>query len=693
VLATAAVAEQPQPTSKENAGGFVTVRSPITTSTIHGVKRQCETLINGGARIVVFDVQSGTSEYGNCITLARYIEGITGAKTVAFVREPLTGHGVMVALAADELVISRKAELGDIGREEKVIRPGMEAEYRELARRRKAAYQAVVLGMLDKKYQVWKVVTAGGTRYVLDEELKKLENEEQIKSKEVLIETGQLGNFTGAQLRELGMAQVNAETRNEVAELYGMPAKSAIETAQTGVEWRPVLIRIEGFIGPLVKEYVIRHVNEQRESGRNFFIFEINSYGGDGIIGLQLAEAIKDLKGVTTIAYVPAKAISAAAFIALGCDEIIMYPDAQLGDCGAMIEDADGKFQYVPEKTLSIISSSLESLAKTKGYPPALARAMVEKDLVVKEVRDKRTGRVLFLSEVECDQRDPDTLEVRRTVKDKGRFLTVDGTTAVSLDLAKETVDNLDGLKALYGLEEKDIHIVAPNWVDTLIAVLNSPFVSMLLIVGGILGLYTELKMPGTMLPGIIAGLCFLLFFWSHVMGGTATALEIVLFLAGVICLGVEILLIPGFGVFGVTGILLIIFSIILASQTFVFPETTSDWRTFTFSMVPLLAAFASLGGFAYLLSKYLPHVPILGRMVLQPNFAQGDDAVTAAPSPYEHLLDTEGVAMTMLRPAGLVRFGDQYIDVVSDGSYIGEGARVQVIEVTGNRIVVKQVS
>jgi membrane-bound serine protease (ClpP class) len=691
--ATAASAAQAEPKNKENAGGFVTVRSPITSATMHSVKRQCDGLLNDGARIIVFEIQPGTSPYGTCLELAHYIESIAGAKTKAFVREPLSGHAVMVALAADELVISRKAELGDIGREEKVILPGMEAEYRDLARRRHSRYQAIVLGMLDKKYQVWKVVTARDTLYVLDDELRKLENEEQIKSKEVLIETGQLGNFTGDQLRQLGMAKLTAESRSEVAEWYGMSAKTAIETEQIAVEWRPVLIKIDGEIDSLLKEYVVRHVNEEREAGRNFFIFEIDSLGGKLGPGLELAEFIKDLKGVKTVAYIPRNAISAAAFIALGCDEIIMGPEGKLGDCGALIMDPKGQFHYAPEKLLSFIIPTVETIAKAKGYPPTLARAMIDKDLVVREVRDKRTGRVQFLSEEECAERDPDSMEPGRIVKDKDNFLTVVGPTAVSLDLAKDVVDNVDGLKALYGLEEKHIHVVAPNWVDTLIVILNSHVVSMLLIVGGILGLYTELKIPGAMLPGILAGLCFLLFFWSHVMGGTATALEIVLFLAGVICLGVELLLIPGFGVFGVTGVLLIIFSIILASQTFVFPETTSDWRTFTLGMMPLLAAFASLGGFAYLLSKYLPHVPILGRMILQPNFAAGDDMTATAPSPYEHLLGSDGLAMTMLRPAGLVRFGDQYIDVVSEGTYIEEGARVQVIDVTGNRIVVKQVS
>jgi membrane-bound serine protease (ClpP class) len=443
----------------------------------------------------------------------------------------------------------------------------------------------------------------------------------------------------------------------------------------------------------LQHEYVIRHVKEAREEGRNFFIFEIDSFGGELLTGLDLAEFIRDMKGVKTIAYIPEKAISAAALIALGCDEIVMHEDAKLGDCGIMLTDEKGQFHYVPEKELSFLIPSLESLAKAKGYPPALVKGMVQKELVVREVLDKKTGRVTFMSDDEMANRDMTGFEVRRIVKDKDTFLTVPGNVAVTLDLAKEQVDNLDGVKAIYGLDDKDLLVMTPTWVDTLIVVLNSPLMSVILIVGGILGLYTELKMPGVLLPGVIAGLCFLLFFWSHVMGGTATALEIVLFLAGVLCLGVEILLIPGFGVVGVTGILLMISSIILASQTFVFPESPSQWKEFTFSMLPLIVAFLSLCVFATLVSKYLPHVPVLGRMVLQPDFSQADDGGVAVAGPCDELRGSEGVAMTMLRPAGLVRFGDQYIDVVSDGGYINEGARVQVIEVTGNRIVVKQVS
>jgi membrane-bound serine protease (ClpP class) len=591
------------------------------------------------------------------------------------------------------LVVSSKATIGDIGQGEKTIGAGMFTEYSDLARRRKPAHQAVILGMLKKELRVWKVVTARDTRYVLDEDLKKLEETEQIRSKDVLIEAGQLGNFTGEQLRQMGLAQLTADTRPEVAELYKLPAKVAVEDARFGVDWKPVRIRVTGEITLLTKEYVVRHIKESMERGKNLFILEIDSFGGHGGPGLDLGEFLKDLKGARTIAYIPERAISAAAFIALGCDEIIMHPDAKLGDCGVMFMDPNGQFHYAEEKEISYFSSTLETIAKAKGYSPTLARAMIEKDLVVKEVLDRRTGRISYMSEQELEGVGRENLEVRRVVKDKDNFLTLNGEQAQGLQLAGDLVDSYEGLKTVCGLEDIDVMEVTPTWVDTLIWVLNLPVVSVILIIGGILGLYLELKLPGAMLPGVVAVVCFLLFFWSHVMGGTATTLEIVLFLGGLLLLGVEILVIPGFGVVGFTGIIMMIIAIVLASQTFVLPQGSHEWNSLAWNIFSIIIAFGSLFVFAILAGRYLPDVPLLGRVVLRPGLAVAgtDAAIAFDESPYRNLQGQEGVAMTTLRPAGRVRFGDQYVDVVTQGDYIDAGLRVRVIEVTGNRVVVKQ--
>jgi membrane-bound serine protease (ClpP class) len=686
-------AQAVNPQQADAKGGFVTVPSPITS--VHAVRRQCEKLLAEGARTIVFDIQPGKSEYGNCLNVAQYIEGIKGARTIAFVRQPLSGHAVMVALASGEIAMSTKATLGDIGRDEKTVREGMIAEYSDLAQRTKRPYRAIILGMLDRRHRVYKVTTARpDMRYVLEEELKALERDEQIVSKEVLIEAGQLGNFNGDQLRQIGLVAVTAESRGQVAELFGLPAKAAIEDVQVGVEWKPVQIRIDDFISVLTKEYVLRHVKQELDRGRNFFIFEIDSYGGDANAGMELAEFIRDMSDVKTVAYVPNKAISAAAFIALGCDEIVMHPEAKLGDCGAMFVEG-GQFHYVPEKIVSIVSTALETIADAKGYPPTLARAMVEKDMIVHEVRDRRTGRITYLSDVDLKNAAADAYDQLRIVKPKGEFLTVNGKEALEFGLAQNLAESFDVVRELYGLGDTTVALVSPNWVDTMIWLLNTPLVSMLLIVGGILGLYLELKLPGIGMPSIIAALCFLLFFWSHFMGGTATGLEILLFLAGLVCLAIELFLLPGFGVFGLTGILLMVSSIVLASQTFVLPQGPREWQQLATNLGSMVFAFASLFAFAYLVSKYLPHVPLLNRVVLQPDLAMDGApySATIALSEWSDLVGRAGVAMTTLRPAGRAQFGDQFVDVVTEGAYIDAGAPVEVIEVTGNRVVVKQVT
>jgi membrane-bound serine protease (ClpP class) len=677
----------------EKAGGFVAVPSPITSGVVRGVKRDCEALLRSGARVIVLEIQPGKSDYEECLKLAGYVASIQGAQTVSFVPRPLSGHAVIVALAADELVMAEKAAIGDIGAEEKFISPVMYAGYSDLARKRRPAHEALILGMLDKELEVWEARTTQGKSYVLGSDLEKFEQQQKVLNKEVVIPKGQLGYFNGHRAKSLALAKLLAESRAEVAAAYGLPPKSAIETVRVGVQWRPVRIRIADFISVLTQEYVRRHVKESIEHGKNFFIFEIDSYGGDAQAGLDMAEYIKDLEGVRTVAYIPKNAISAAAFIALGCDEIIMHRDAKLGDCGVMFIEG-GQFHFVEPKLVSIVSTALETIATAKGYPPALARAMIEQDLVVKEVHDPRTGSTLFLSEQELEARAGENLQVRRVVKDKGRFLTMDGTTAQSLDFATDLVDNFDGLLAHYGLEDIEIAVVQPNWVDTLIWVLNRPPIKAILLIVGVLCLYLELKLPGISLPGLVAALCFLLFFWSQFMGGTATALEIVLFLAGALCLGLEIFVLPGFGVFGVTGILLMIVSVVLASQTFVLPQGSSQWRELSESLGSVVFAFVCLFGFAFLAGKYLPSVPLLGRVVLTPDqvAVTSDSSAGLAAGPLTDLLDAEGIAMTPLRPAGRVRFGDQFIDVVTDGSYINEGTRVRVIDVSGRRVVVRQV-
>jgi len=215
----------------------------------------------------------------------------------------------------------------------------------------------------------------------------------------------------------------------------------------------------------------------------------------------------------------------------------------------------------------------------------------------------------------------------------------------------------------------------------------------------GLFMLVLELKLPGIGLPAITSALAFLLFFWSHYLSGTADQLEIILFLVGLVCLALELFVFPGVGVFGMSGILLILTSIVMASHTFVWPTQEYEYRELGYTLIQISVAMVAVGAGAVVLARYFPSLPLFNRLVLKPEPWTGtgvDDAVVK-PSleGYESLaflIGETGRSTTMLRPTGKARFGDLLIDVIADGYFIEPDILVEVLDVQGTRVIVKRV-
>ncbi len=153
-----------------------------------------------------------------------------------------------------------------------------------------------------------------------------------------------------------------------------------------------------------------------------------------------------------------------------------------------------------------------------------------------------------------------------------GQVLSLSGEKAQEYGLATRVVENFTQFKQNYGLEN-DPTLVEPGWVDHLAHFLGRPeMVAVLIFLGG-LGIYIELHAPGLGIGAFMAVVAFALFFWSHFLEGTAGWLEVTLFVTGCICLLTEIFVLPGFVIFGLGGGILILTSIVLASQTFFIPQ------------------------------------------------------------------------------------------------------------------------
>jgi membrane-bound serine protease (ClpP class) len=268
--------------------------------------------------------------------------------------------------------------------------------------------------------------------------------------------------------------------------------------------------------------------------------------------------------------------------------------------------------------------------------------------------------------------------------------------------LAQGLAESRDNLKDRYKLSG-DLTILEPSGVDTFVYVLYNPFIIAILIILGLIGLYIEFLSPGVGIGGLIAGLCFALFFWSHFLGGTADWFDVMLFAVGVLCLIAELFIIPGFGVVGLTGVVLILVSLIMACQKFLIPTNNSELTQLTHT---LLIIFCSGGGFllaAFLISKKFGSIPLFSKMMLRPPhpvYGFRDEPANLANPPA--VLQSEnqntvnvgdvGIAQSSLRPAGKARFGAHIIEVATDGDFILQGRRVEVVEQSGGRIIVREV-
>ena len=175
--------------------------------------------------------------------------------------------------------------------------------------------------------------------------------------------------------------------------------------------------------------------------------------------------------------------------------------------------------------------------------------------------------------------------------------------------------------------------------------------------------LVVEFKLPGIGLPGIASALAFLLFFWSHYLSGTADQLEIILFLIGLVCLALEVFVFPGFGIFGMSGVLLMLSSIVMASHTFIWPTHDYEYRELGYTLLQVTGMLIAVGVGAGILARYLPSLPLFNRLILRPEpwtAVEPTDSLTRSSADgYESLaflIGETGRTTSPLRPTGKAR-------------------------------------
>jgi membrane-bound serine protease (ClpP class) len=684
-------------------GRVLAVDAPITPGTVGTLRdaiadalKRPEARRGQGRFTVILDFnpegkRNSSKDFGPCYALADYLlnklQG-QGVHTIAYVHGEVSGQSVLPVLACSEIVFSNAGELGDVVRDPGEPLPEVErTAYRVVASNRLP--EALIRKMYDRDLVVVRTPDGAGARY---------RDARDVKAGEPVLRAGTTARYNFAQASAFGICEAAPrENVRELAEAYGLGPESLRNDPLPGRKPLAWLIAVAGPVNGQLKEQLPRRVKRALGADATILIFVVSCHGGDSESAADIAAYIEGLKkdGVRTVAYVTPEAADTAAFPALACDRIILHPQAKLGDFDHFLQANPGR--------ADVVCTNLEELATRHSYPPLLARAFADPALQLYRVVPVRGGAARFVSKADLNEdlaRPERQWKDERLVKgDDGKCLSLDAETAKSFGVADSVEDDVSGVWQLEGLEQSQVHDAthARDWLDDLANFLRDPWTSVVLVMVGITCLILELKMPGTTLPGVIAAVCFVLFFWSHSqLNGQITWLALLLFVLGLLLIGLEMFVLPGVGVAGISGTVLMLGSLGLVAYGH-WPQGNEDWLAFGRKIGPFGISVLGAMVLAFVVARFLPNIPYANRLMLKPideanEFGEESTGPSTGGPDFSGLLGAVGVAATPLRPAGKVQFGDEFVDVVAEGGYVPPGARVQVIEIEGIRVVVKEV-
>lgn len=473
------------------------------------------------------------------------------------------------------------------------------------------------------------------------------------------------------------------------------------------------VINIRNSIGSGLKEYIDRGISDAEKNDADAIIFDVHTPGGAIGAARDIIDIIQNTK-IPTIAYVNNEAISAGAMISLSCNQIAMVPGGTIGDAAPVTIGG----QELGEKIVSYIRGKVRSIAERNGRNPDIAAAMVDKKLWL--VR-KENGEVVALNSDEYQKRKEDGEQMDiispgwRSAEDEGALLTLTTKSALEygfIDAQANTVDELLEMYQIVEIEDKHlaltseavlkkqselegqkikkigdlkgatVHRVNITLVEQLAIAITNPMLSSLLLTLGVLGLMVEIRTPGFGFPGFIGILCLAMLFGGHMIARIDAGYAALAFIIGLGLLVLELLVIPGFGVAGVSGI-----SLMLGGIVFIFGKSY-ELMTAVFWLSASFIATVALGiGLVYMIPKTRTGQRFILNTELQKKLGY------QAPSEsLKNYIGREGIALTPLRPAGVAIIDGSRFDVVTEGGFIERNTPIKVIKVEGAQLLVQEV-
>lgn len=416
-----------------------------------------------------------------------------------------------------------------------------------------------------------------------------------------------------------------------------------------------MVMEIKAEIDPRMLRYVKLALEHAEKTEADYVIVEMDTYGGVLTDAKEIVDLIMDFKKPIWV-FINSDAASAGALISIACDSIYMSPGASIG--AATVVEGDGK--AAPDKYQSYMRSIMRATAEENHRDPRIAEGMVDERVVID------------------------------SLKQAGKVITFTTSEAIENGYCEAKVESIEEILKRNKVENYKIETFRLGATEKIIAIFLNPFISGLLILIIIGGLYFELQTPGVGFPLFAAITALLLYLIPYYLNGLAEYWEIITLFIGILLLIAEIFIIPGFGVAGAAGIALTVVSLVLIMLN-------NDF--FNFEFVPLgdivtatIVATSGITGGVLLLffgGARLTKTKAFSRIALN-DTQQSSQGYTVSTIPNTFMGKT-GTAYTVLRPSGKVMIDDQIYDAFTRGDYIEKGEIVIVVEIEGVTLKVKK--
>lgn len=418
-----------------------------------------------------------------------------------------------------------------------------------------------------------------------------------------------------------------------------------------------MVMEIKDVIDPRMTRYVDLALSYAGDAKADIVVIEMDTYGGVLTDAKDIVDKIMAFKKPIWV-YINADAASAGALISIACDSIYMAPGASIGAATVV----DGTGEKAPDKYQSYMRSIMRATAEENHRDPTIAEGMVDEDIEIEGI------------------------------KKKGQIITFSTSEAIRHGFCEAKVESLEDILQRAGIKDYDIDRFQLSSADKIISIFLNPFISGILILVILGGIYFEMQTPGLGFAGLAALVALILYLVPYYLNGLAENWEIIAFFIGLGLIAVEIFVLPGFGVAGISGIVIVIGSLVLIMV---------NNNTFDFEFVPMNDVVAALAAATVGLVGSVVLLFVAGSRLQDSRFfkkislnetldsAQGYTASFIT----EVVTGKKGITQTVLRPSGKVEIDGIIYDAYTRGEYLEKGTPVEVINKMGSSVMVKKLT